>query len=75
MKTLKNIYEEQFETRKGNLTLDSLKDIDRENEPIYDAGFINGMRFIMYRQKGVSNIDIPFLTEAEILHIIEQRNV
>jgi hypothetical protein len=65
-------YWEQYEIRNKNLNNKSMQGIDRENEHVYDAGFINGMRFIMYE---LSNKDpiFRFLTNEEIELIIEAR--
>jgi hypothetical protein len=71
MKTMQDVYEEQFNIRKHNLTIESLNGIDGTNEHIYDAGFINGMRFMLLGNKDYAKFDC--LTEEEIMSIIENR--
>lgn len=72
MKELEKLYKEQFEIRKNNLCLDSLAGIDGTNEFIYDAGFINGMRYLLY--KYTKNPEYKFLTEVEVQEIVMSKN-
>jgi hypothetical protein len=66
--SLETPYDEQFEIRKHNLSLTSLQNMDSTNESIYDAGFINGMRYVLYQYTHQDKY--KFLTEKELYDII-----
>lgn len=69
---LENAYEEQFGYRKVRLS-ESVVGIDlfdKDIEPIYEMGFINGMRFILARANGFKGSDCGYLTDEELRTIV-----
>ena len=64
---LEKRYEDEFKYRKQNIKYDSLN--VQDNEGLYDAGFINGMRSLLMQ---ITDYKYDYITANELEQIVKE---